>query len=141
MVVRARTAAIVLAAIVAAPALVSSGYDSFPFSTYPMFARDRARVASVSTVVVRDEDGNTERLSSGLIGGTQEPMLAMEAVSKAIDRDEADAFCHEVAGRAARSGIHGILEVVDEAYDTLDWFSGDHAPIRRVVRATCRVPE
>jgi hypothetical protein len=134
--VRVRRRAIALVALVAAPLAVGTAYDSFPLSTYPMFAGDRARVASVATVVGVGPDG-VERLSSQEIGGTDEPMLAAETVARAVARGQADALCAEVA-RRVRAG-HGAdrLEVVTERYDTLAWFDGGHEPLERTVHASC----
>ena len=136
---RTNTATIAIAAVIALPLLVDAGYDSFPLSTYPMFARDRDRVVAVSTVVARDGD-HTVRLTSHIIGGTEEPMLAAETVAIAVRAGEADALCGEVAARAANAGIDGTLEVVTEHYDTRAWFDGEHEPLERAVHASCEAP-
>ena len=79
---------------------MSERYDSFPLSTYPMFAGDRDRVAPVAAVVAVEGD-EVSRLSSELIGGTDEPMLAAETVVHTIRDGHASALCAEVADRAA----------------------------------------
>jgi hypothetical protein len=126
-----------LVAIVAAPVLVDARYDSFPLSTYPMFARDRGRVVSIPTVVAVDGE-HTTRLSSELIGGTDEPMLAAESVVHAIRDGDATSLCAEVAVRAA-GRARGVLQVVTETYDTMTWFDGERTPRGRTVHATCPV--
>lgn len=133
-----RPAAVVSA--VFAPALVGRGYDSFPLSTYPMFAGDRDVVAPVSTVVAIDGDRSI-RLSPQLIGGTDEPMLAAETVVQAIRDGEAHALCAEVAHRLEHTAVRGRLEVVTEHYDTLQWFEDDRTPTARTVYAECEVPQ
>jgi len=128
-----------LAGIVLAPALLSTRYDSYPLSTYPMFAGDREQVAPVSTVIAVDGH-RTERLSSQLIGASDEPMLAAETVVHAIRDGESDALCREVAARAAGGDLNGwTLEVVTERYDTSAWFDGRRDPIDRTVYAHCEV--
>ena len=130
---------LVLVAAVVAPMLVSEGYDSFPLSTYPMFAGHRDRVAPIATVVAVKGD-EVARLSSELIGGTEEPMLAAETVVHAIRDGHASVLCAEIADRAAARGVRGTLQVVTERYDTLRWFDGDRAPVDRTVHAQCEVP-
>jgi hypothetical protein len=137
---RATVAAAVLAGVLLAPALVATRYDSFPLSTYPMFAGDRDRVAPVSTVVAVSGEG-TERLSSHLIGGSDEPMLAAETVVHAIRDGTTDELCREVAQRAVGSELSGrTLEVVTELYDSRAWFDGEREPVDRTVFAECTVP-
>ena len=131
----ARASAIAIGALLAVPLLIGTRYDSYPLSTYPMFAGDRDRVASVSTVVAEGE-----RLSSQVIGGTDEPMLAAESVVDAIRADATAALCAEVAARAASDHPGATLEVVTERYDTLAWFDDQRTPIERTVWATCEVP-
>ena len=131
---------VVIVAVVLLPVAISSRYDSFPLSTFPMFAGPRSEVAPVSTVVAVDGD-RSERLSSHLIGGTDEPMLAAETVVHAIRDGTVDELCREVAARAAGSALQGwTLEVVTEQYDTTRWFEGDRDPVERTVYTTCGVP-
>jgi hypothetical protein len=138
-----RSAAVVVSAAVLAlvmvPLFIGTRYDSFPLSTFPMFAGSKPDVAPVSTVVATSDEG-TSRLSSELIGGTDEPMLAAETVVRAIRRGDAEALCAEVARRAA-GGEHreSTLEVVTESYDTIAWFDGARAPVARTVHARCEV--
>jgi hypothetical protein len=127
-----------LVALVCAPALTDKEYDSFPLSTYPMFAGHRDRVAAVHTAVVVD-GGRVVRLSSELIGGSSEPMLAAENVVHAIGDRRAPSLCAEIARRAARRQIRGTIQVVVEFYDTERWFAGDHAPRSRDVFAQCEI--
>jgi hypothetical protein len=126
-------------ALVVLPLAIGARYDSFPLSTFPMFASSRPDVATVSTVVAVDEDG-THTLSSHVIGGTDEPMLAAETVVRAVRRGAADALCAEVAARAGRVASGATLEVVTEEYDTIAWFDGRRAPLSRAVHARCEVP-
>lgn len=128
-----------LVAVLALPLLLGTRYDSFPLSTYPMFAGERDRVTSIATVVAVDGD-TTARLSSRLIGGTDEPMLAAETVVHAIRDGAADRLCREVAARAGADHTGRILEVVTERYDTVAWFDGVRKPVARTVHARCEVP-
>ena len=129
----------VVVTCVCAPALLSTRYDSFPLSTYPMFARERGRVVAVHTAVAVDGE-RVVRLSSELIGTTSEPMLAAENVVHAIRDGRAQVLCGEIAGRAAERRVRGAIEVVVEHYDTERWFAGDREATSRDVYAQCEIP-
>lgn len=129
-----------LAALVSAPLIIAPRYDSFPLSTYPMFSSDRASTVSLPTVVgIRGE--RVVRLSPQIIGGSDEVILAVEAVADAVGAgDEATAvLCEEVARRAAAVGLDAI-EVVTERYDLREYFERSHEPLDRTVHARCESP-
>lgn len=94
---------VVLGGVVAWPAVQSDPSDGFPISSYPMFARDRGRVAELATVVGLTAGGEERRLGPQAIGGGDEVMLAASAARRAVlaGPDEARRFCREVAGRVA----------------------------------------
>jgi len=135
---RVKWAAAAIVALLGAPLLVGSDYDSYPLSTYPMFAHDRDDEVAVRTAIAVD-GAAVARLSPRLIGGTDEPMLARESVEHAIDTGAAMTLCEEIAGRARRAGVSGEIHVVTERYDTLAWFDGDREPLDRAVHASCEV--
>lgn len=137
---------VVLAAVLAAllaPPLWPPVDDSYPLSTYPMFSRDRGRTSSVATVVGREEDGRTQRLSPELIGGADEPMLAVATAARAVATGPSGAsrLCQQVAERVAASDRREVVEVVVqvEQHDPVAHFA-DGAPAERIeLRATCEV--
>jgi hypothetical protein len=132
-------AAALFAALLAVPLAMGTRYDSLPLSTYPMFAGDRGRVVAVPTIVAVGRDGAIERLSSQLIGGTDEPMLAFETVAAALRAGDAPALCREVAARLGTTKAASRIAVVTERYDTLAWFDGAREPRARVVHASCAI--
>lgn len=145
---RGRTLAYtVLAAAVAAvlgPPLWPPPADSYPLSTYPMFSIDRGAVSQVATVVGVDEAGEEARLTPGLIGGTDEPMLAVATASRAARGTLAEQrrLCEQVAGRVARSGRDEVVAVrlQVEVHDSVAHVTGDEVEPRSVrVLATCEV--
>lgn len=145
---RGRTLAYtVLAAAVAAvlgPPLWPPPADSYPLSTYPMFSIDRGAVSQVATVVGVDEAGEEARLTPGLIGGTDEPMLAVATASRAARGTPAEQrrLCEQVAGRVARSGRDEVVAVrlQVEVHDSVAHVTGDEVEPRSVrVLATCEV--
>jgi hypothetical protein len=140
-----RRAALLLSAVlvtaVAWPALRSPDDDSFPLSTYPMFARSRPPQAWFSTAVAVDADGAPRRLTTRSIGGTAEPVHAAVTVQRAIADGSAARLCEEVAGRVA-GAVPAVeaIEVVSLLIDLDDWYRGDERPRQRTVHARCAVP-
>ena len=132
--------AVVAVVAVLAPMFRSPAPDGFPLSTYPMFARDRGDRTWLDTAIGRTEDGALRRLSSGLISGSDEPVLASATVTRALQDGDAATLCARVAGRVADRQVDGVaaVEIVSERHD-LDRFTPDE-PLERLVHVSCRVP-
>ena len=113
------------------------GHDSFPLSTYPMYAETRGDAVSISTAVGVDASGARRRLSLRAIADTDDPLIAESAVDDAVRRGEADALCAEIAARVA-DGIERV-EVVAERHDVVARAAGRPSLLARSVRATCGV--
>ena len=73
--------------------------DSFPLSTFPMFAADIDRTQSVDTAVAVDADGGVIRLTPAEIGGTTVVNQAASVVTTAIVGGRAADLCTTIAGR------------------------------------------
>lgn len=112
--------------------------DSFPLSTYPMYATARGDVVVLSTAVGIDHRSATRRLSMRTIARSDDPLVAESLVRNAIDDGGADALCHEIAGRVDDE-IVGV-QVVEERHDLDRFPAGDRSLIRRRVHATCERP-
>ena len=70
----ARGRHLVTAAVVGALLLpVVFDRDDFPLATYPMYARQRAEVVSITTAVGVRADGSEPTLGLGAIGDTAAP--------------------------------------------------------------------
>jgi hypothetical protein len=124
-------------ALVLSPAV--RDHDSFPLSTYPMYAETRGRTVTVSTAVRRDGLGRVHRLSLGAIAGTDDPLLAESAVANAIANGRADEMCAEIAARLA-PGRHGdAIEVVEERHDAVAAAAGEGSMLHRRVVTRCSV--
>ena len=82
--------------VVLAPLLRAPKDDTYPLSTYPMFATDRGAVHEIATAVGIDTDGSVMRLSPRSIAGTDEVVLASVTVARAVARGEADELCAEL---------------------------------------------
>lgn len=143
---RARLAATTATvALVFAP--VVTGTDSFPLSTYPMYARARAPVVSFVTAQGLDAAGNRHVLSLGTIGNSDDPLIVAGELRAAIRDEQADRRCREIAGRVdhgTRSGEgdgagHEIIavEIVTEGHDVIGHVDGSPSLTERVVHARC----
>jgi hypothetical protein len=113
--------------------------DSYPLSTYPMFATRRTAASSFNTAVAVGDE--LQRLSPEVIAATDEVIQAAATVSDAIARGETAALCRDIAGRVAAGGPDGAtsIEVVTERFDAVAWYDGDRRPLDRVVHARCPV--
>jgi hypothetical protein len=114
--------------------------DSFPLSTFPMFAADIERTQSVDTAVAVDAAGAVIRLTPAEIGGTTVVNQAASVVTTAIVGGRAGDLCTTIAGRVGGQPGAAAVEVVTERYDAVRWFDGDRTPIDRIVHARCPVP-
>ena len=123
---------VVLLAVVS-PALRDR--DSFPLSTYPMYARARSDTASFSTVVGVDDRGERRSLSLPVIADTDDPLIGHARVEQAIADAAAPALCADVAARVS-SDVDRV-EVVTEQHDLVALISGDDSLLGRNVHATC----
>ncbi len=127
-------AAVVLGAIVA-PAVIDR--DSFPLSTYPMYADTRGEVVSLPIAVGLDAGGARRTLSLATIAQTDDPLIAVALLSQAVAGGETGALCEEIADRAP-AGIVAI-EIADEEHDVIERAAGGDSLVSRTVRARCEV--
>ncbi|MCY3850757.1 MAG: hypothetical protein OXF75_08160 [Acidimicrobiaceae bacterium] len=103
------------ALLVLSPLLRDPASDTYPLSTYPMFATDRGNVHRIATAVERTDDGFV-RLSPKLIAGTDEAVLASVTVTRAVRLGEADILCEEILERL---GADRQIEVRTETLDVV----------------------
>ncbi len=122
------------AAVVLSPLLREPASDTYPLSTYPMFASDRGAHHRIATAVERLPAGTVDRLSPDLIAGTDEVILAAVTVQRSIARSEADELCAEIA---ARLGAGRAVEVRVETVDVVALIADDADPTAIHVEATC----
>lgn len=125
---------LVLLVAVAYPLRRDPAYgDSFPLSTYPMFAFERpgARVA-IDYVVATSADGARRHVPPDLVAN-HEVMQALMTIRRAVRSGKASTLCAEVAARAARDRRFAAM-------DTILVVFGDHRGIDFLVHGR-RGPE
>ena len=130
-----------LALVVGIVVLVSPAlreHDSFPLSTYPVYASARPREATFVTARGQGADGSTRRLSIDVIARTDDPLIAASRVADAVAAGQADELCSAIAARAP-SDIVAVL-VVRERHDVVDGARGKDSLLQREELARCAVP-
>ena len=131
-----RLAPLIAAMVVLFPLVHDPRHDSYPLSTYPMFAPDRGAVLNIDTVVLVDAEGEIHRLDPNTISGTDEIVTASVVVVKAIQRGDSDLLCQEVADRIGDPSA--TIEVRTEQVNTIDVVDHHADPISVTVWSECR---
>jgi hypothetical protein len=131
-----------LVAVVAGTALLISpalrDRDSFPLSTYPVYASARGREATFVTADGERADGSVHRLSMDVIARTDDPLIAASRLADAVSAGRADDLCTEIAGRAPSDLV--AVVVVRERHEVVDSARGDESLLQREQLARCPVP-
>ena len=112
-------------------------HDSFPLSTYPMYAHNRDREVALATVVGIDDTGAVVRLSMPTIADSDDALEASSLVRGEVRAGRAADLCRAVAGRAAADLAR--IEVVTESHDTVELTAGRASLLDREVHARCEV--
>jgi hypothetical protein len=133
---------LLLVLAVVAPVLRPATADSYPLSTYPMFARvlDKPRLTVAEGVT---EAGRTVRLPPEMVAN-DEPMQAMRTLRLSGNRDlrERKALCRQIASRvAATLDFSEVTQVriVRAQFDPLRYFEGVAQPERAERLVQCPV--
>lgn len=134
---------VAVVALVASPALRQR--DSYPLSTYPVYAEARPATAELPTAVGVSAAGDRIRLSPTVIGASDDPLIVADRVADAIAGRRADRLCLAIAERAVasrgvaeRDRLTGV-EVVTETVDLMATAADGAPPLARTVHAACPV--
>ena len=140
----AYTFSVGLAAAVASPALRSGAKDSYPLSTYPMFAAKRSnpRLYIAEAVSV---DGSRARLAPNYLG-TDEVMQAAVLVRRAVRASEqrTQQLCEDIAQRVRQSrelASVRFIELTSAEYDPVAYFVSRAEPEHPALHVRCPVPQ
>jgi hypothetical protein len=144
--IHAAAVSIALLSAVLHPTLRDPEDDSFPLSTYPMFARNRPRLAKVNAALALGRGGAETALSPLLIG-SPETMQAIRILNRSVQAGEksARALCRAIAARVAKSADPELsaarqIALVSETIDVIEYAGGMRAPRDRRVHSRCRIP-
>jgi hypothetical protein len=134
---RRRLVAVVAGIVVLiSPAL--RDHDSFPLSTYPIYATARPREATFVTAHGQGADGSAHRLSIDVIARTDDPLIAASRVDDAVAAGGADELCAQIAARAPGDLV--AVVVVRERHDVVDGARGEESLLHSEELARCTVP-
>ncbi len=132
---------------VAAPMLIPDAEDSFPLSTYPMFARKRGS-PRIYQVVGVTEERKEHKLGPKLLG-TREVLQAKVLISRASKRgrESRRKLCERVAKNVvAQSNEDTWLKDITEVriqrvrFHPIEYFTKTTEPISRQRLFRCKVP-
>jgi hypothetical protein len=131
----------IVAVAVGIVVLISSAlrdHDSFPLSTYPIYATARPREATFITAHGQGADGSARRLSIHVIARTDDPLIAASRVGAAVAAGRAEELCAEIAARAPSDLV--AVVVVRERHDVVDGARGEESLLHSEQLARCTVP-
>lgn len=122
----------------------SGAADSFPLSTYPMFARPRGQ-PTLYTLVGLAAGGSERRLPPELVG-TTEVLQAKVLIQRSVAAGaEAMAqLCQTTAARAANAPELAdvqALAIVARRYDPVDYFVRGPFPLEQETLLRCDLPQ
>ena len=126
-------AVVVVIGVLVSPAV--RDHDSFPLSTYPIYASARPREAEFITARGERADGSSRGLSMDVIARTDDPLIAASRVADAVATSGAHELCVSVAARAPHDVV--AVVVVRERHDVVDAARGDDSLLSREELARC----
>lgn len=129
-------------AAVLAPLLCGTA-DSFPLSTYPMFAQPRGELTLYSMVAILG-DGREERLPPPLVG-TKEVLQAKVLIQRSVDggAESMAQLCGDTAARVASApefATARAVAIVQRRYDPIGYFVKSRAPLSEQRTFECALP-
>jgi len=130
-----------LTLLVAAPGFGDPRWDSYPLSTYPMFARPRGRPVLHFAEAVGPR-GERLRVPPALVAN-QEVMQAAATVRRAVRSgpDAMEALCERIATRWSQRehGPAREIALVSATFDPVAYFERGPEPEARTVHHACEV--
>ncbi|HWO10274.1 MAG TPA: hypothetical protein VNN80_12360 [Polyangiaceae bacterium] len=121
--------------------LTAMDEDSFPISSYPMFARPRGQ-PTLYAVVGRAADGSEVRLPASVVASS-EPLQTKVLIQRSVEQgpDAMLALCRSVAERVAEGPERlRSVEIVRRRYDPIEYFTRGPVPLEQERLSSCRVP-
>jgi hypothetical protein len=133
---------VVLVGATLAPALRGATRDSFPLSTYPMFAVRRPTTLTLDYAVGLTERGDRRPIAPALVG-TGEVLQAGAIINDAVNAGPKALapLCEQVAAAIARDRDQGditTVRIVTGTHDAIEFLTHDRLG-REYERWRCRV--
>ena len=129
-------------AVVLSP-LLSGAADSFPVSTYPMFARPRGQPV-LYAMVATARDGTARRVPAALVA-SGEVLQTKVLIQRSVEGgpEAMRALCEATAAKLAATGgedAPAFVDVVRRRYDPIAYFTSGPTPIEQERLFRCPVP-
>ncbi len=123
--------------------LLSGAADSFPLSTYPMFARPRGQPI-LYALVATARDGSERRVPAALVA-SGEVLQTKVLIQRSVENGPLamQALCEATAAKvAAMAGgdTPSFVDVVRRRYDPIGYFTTGPTPIEQERLFRCPVP-
>jgi hypothetical protein len=124
--------------------LANMAADSFPISSYPMFARPRGQ-PTLYALAGRRRDGSELRLPAEVVGSS-EVLQTKVLIQRSVEQgpDAMRNLCQSVAARIAESparyGSPATVEIVRRRFDPIAYFEKGPEPIEQERLMHCKVP-
>lgn len=131
--------------MVLSPLVRPTGYDSFPWSSFPMFGHGLPHARTTVHHLVGFDAAGQRRIVPPAQVANDEVLQAEATLRRAVrgGRKTSAALCKQVAARLADDPDWSTtvrLELISERYDAITYFAGDTAPIAPgKTRARCKL--
>lgn len=133
-------AAVAIGAVLSS--LRSSARDSFPLSTYPMFASQRG-TPTLFAVVATTADGKEQTIPAALVA-SGEVLQTKVLIQRTVERGPAalEDLCVRTAEKLGREPNPELtsVEIVRRRYDPIAYFESGPQPIERKLLFRCPIP-
>jgi len=121
--------------------LRSGARDSFPLSTYPMFAKERGTPV-LFAVVATTREGKEQSIPAALVA-SGEVLQTKVLIQRTVERGRAAVrdLCERTAEKLAREPATELaaVEVVRRRYDPIAYFESGPRPIERELVFRCPI--
>lgn len=123
--------------------LISGAPDSFPLSTYPMFARARGQ-PTLHVLVALTASGQQQRLPPAIVG-SKEVLQTKVLIERSVEGGEQamSELCAAAAQRVAAATAYGdarSVAIVQRRYDPVGYFVHGPTPLEEQRLFECAVP-
>ncbi|MDX2088962.1 MAG: hypothetical protein SFX73_13985 [Kofleriaceae bacterium] len=138
--VAAATLSLGVVGVTAYPVVREPHEDSFPLSTYPMFARPRKTEQTLDYALGETADGRRLTLTPRLVGSA-EVLQAQSVINRARTTNKLRELCASIAGRVAHDDRYAEVVrilIVSGSHDAVEYLVRGIRG-REVERARCEV--
>ena len=112
--------------------------DGVPLSSYPMYASPRSDTTQFVVPVGVDRAGREVALSTPVIAGSNDPLVAESYLRETLARRGAGYLCARIAERSTNPDVRQI-EIRSERHRVVARVLGESSVVDRTILASCPV--